>query len=40
MILPDGAASAQEALGALADDRAVDLVFSDVLMPGAMNGMD
>jgi DNA-binding NtrC family response regulator len=34
------AASAQGALGALADDRAVDLVFSDVLMPGAMNGMD
>jgi DNA-binding NtrC family response regulator len=40
MILPDGAASAQGALGALADDRAVDIVFSDVLMPGAMNGMD
>jgi CheY-like chemotaxis protein len=34
------AASARGALGALADDRAVDLVFSDVLMPGAMNGMD
>jgi PAS domain S-box-containing protein len=34
------AASAQGALGALADDRAVDLVFSDVLMPGTMNGMD
>jgi PAS domain S-box-containing protein len=34
------AASAQGALGALADERAVDLVFSDVLMPGAMNGMD
>jgi CheY-like chemotaxis protein len=33
-------ASAQGALGALADDRAVDLVFSDVLMPGAMNGME
>ena len=33
-------ASAQGALGALADDRAVDLVFSDVLMPGAMNGTD
>jgi DNA-binding LytR/AlgR family response regulator len=24
----------------LADERAVDLVFSDVLMPGTMNGMD
>jgi CheY-like chemotaxis protein len=34
------AASAQGALGALADDRALDLVFSDVLMPGAMNGME
>jgi CheY-like chemotaxis protein len=34
------AASAQAALGALADDRALDLVFSDVLMPGTMNGMD
>jgi PAS domain S-box-containing protein len=34
------AASAQAALGALADDRDVDLVFSDVLMPGAMNGID
>jgi PAS domain S-box-containing protein len=33
------AASAQGALGALADERAVDLVFSDVLMPGAMNGI-
>jgi PAS domain S-box-containing protein len=34
------AASAQGALGALADDRAVDLVFTDVLMPGTMNGME
>ena len=34
------AASAQGALGALADHRAVDLVFSDVLMPGMMNGME
>jgi PAS domain S-box-containing protein len=34
------AASAQAALGALADDREVDLVFSDVLMPGTMNGME
>ena len=33
-------ASAQAALGALADDRSVDLVFSDVLMPGTMNGME
>ena len=34
------AAGAQAALGALADDRSVDLVFSDVLMPGTMNGME
>src|SRR6202035_2990392 len=34
------AASAQGALGALADERAVDLVFSDVLMPCAMNGIE
>ncbi|MDP9065456.1 MAG: response regulator, partial [Pseudomonadota bacterium] len=34
------AASAQAALGALADDRPVDVVFSDVMMPGAMNGME
>jgi PAS domain S-box-containing protein len=34
------AASAQAALGALADDRSVDLIFSDVLMPGTMNGME
>ncbi len=33
-------ASAQAALGALADDRALDLVFSDVMMPGTMNGVD
>jgi len=34
------AASAQSALGALADEREIDLVFSDIVMPGAMNGMD
>jgi PAS domain S-box-containing protein len=33
-------ASAQGALGALADDRPVDLVFSDIIMPGSMNGLD
>jgi len=33
-------ASAQAALGALADNRPVDLVFSDVMMPGLMNGVD
>jgi PAS domain S-box-containing protein len=32
--------SAQAALGALADDRPIDLVFSDVMMPGPMNGVD
>ncbi|MBL6080186.1 response regulator [Belnapia sp. T18] len=34
------AASAAAALGALADGRPVDLVFSDVMMPGGMNGVD
>ena len=34
------AASAAAALGALADGRPVDLVFSDVLMPGGMNGVE
>jgi PAS domain S-box-containing protein len=34
------AASAQAALGALADGREVDLVFSDILMPGSMGGID
>jgi PAS domain S-box-containing protein len=34
------AASAESALGALADDRDIDLLFSDVMMPGEMNGMD
>jgi CheY-like chemotaxis protein len=33
-------ASAQAALGALMDDRGINLVFSDVMMPGSMNGMD
>ncbi|MGJ5199468.1 response regulator [Bradyrhizobium sp. HKCCYLRH1030] len=34
------ASSAAAALGALADGRAVDLVFSDVMMPGGMNGVE
>jgi PAS domain S-box-containing protein len=33
-------AGAQAALGALADDREVDLVFADVMMPGSMNGVE
>ncbi len=33
-------ASAEAALGALANERVVDLLFSDVMMPGAMNGID
>lgn len=33
------AASAQAALGALANDRNIDLVFSDVMMPGDMDGI-
>lgn len=32
-------ASATSALGALADGRQIDLVFSDVMMPGGMNGI-
>jgi signal transduction histidine kinase/ActR/RegA family two-component response regulator len=34
------AASAAAALGALADGPPVDIVFSDVMMPGGMNGID
>jgi signal transduction histidine kinase/ActR/RegA family two-component response regulator len=34
------AASAAAALGALADGRPVDLVFSDIMMPGGMNGVE
>ncbi len=33
-------ASAAAALGALANGRAIDLVFSDVMMPGGMNGVE
>src|SRR5581483_9398596 len=34
------AASAAAALGALSNGRAVDLVFSDIMMPGGMSGLD
>jgi CheY-like chemotaxis protein len=34
------AASAVAALGALSNERAIDLVFSDIMMPGGMNGID
>ena len=34
------AASAEAALGALANNRDIALVFSDVMMPGEMNGVD
>jgi len=34
------AACAEAALGALADGRSVDLVFSDIMMPGGMNGVE
>ncbi len=34
------AASAEAALGALADVRTIDVVFSDIMMPGRMNGLD
>jgi signal transduction histidine kinase/ActR/RegA family two-component response regulator len=32
--------SAAAALGALADGRSVDMVFSDIMMPGGMNGVE
>ena len=34
------AANAAAALGALADGRPVDVVFSDIMMPGGMNGVE
>jgi CheY-like chemotaxis protein len=34
------AASAAAALGALSNGRPVDLVFSDIMMPGGMNGVE
>jgi PAS domain S-box-containing protein len=34
------AASAEAALGALANGRRIDIVFSDVMMPGGMNGIE
>ena len=34
------AASGAAALGALADGRDVDLIFSDIMMPGGMNGVE
>src|SRR6202021_983607 len=33
-------ASAEAALGALADKREIDIVYSDVMMPGRMNGVE
>jgi CheY-like chemotaxis protein len=33
-------ASARAALGALANGRTVDIVVSDIMMPGGMNGVD
>jgi DNA-binding NtrC family response regulator len=36
----DHAATTEAALGALADGRTVDVVFSDVMMPGEKNGVD
>jgi CheY-like chemotaxis protein len=34
------AASAEAALGALANGRNIDVVFSDIMMPGGMNGVE
>jgi DNA-binding NtrC family response regulator len=34
------AAAAEAALGALADARPIDALFSDIMMPGRMNGVD
>lgn len=34
------ASSAAAALGALADGRPIDVIFSDIMMPGGMNGVD
>jgi signal transduction histidine kinase/ActR/RegA family two-component response regulator len=34
------AAAAEAALGALADARPIDVLFSDIMMPGRMNGLD
>lgn len=36
---PTRVSTAAAALGALADGRAVDLLFTDVLMPGGMDGL-
>jgi signal transduction histidine kinase/ActR/RegA family two-component response regulator len=33
-------ASAKEALGALSDGRSIDIVFSDIMMPGGMSGIE
>jgi len=34
------AASAEAALGAMANARTIDLIFSDIMMPGEMDGLD
>jgi CheY-like chemotaxis protein len=34
------AASAKEALGALSDGHSFDIVFSDIMMPGGMSGLE